>query len=244
MELLIFVTGVFFVAGTIKGTTGMGLPPIAMGLMVLVVAPTEAAAYMVLPAILSNIWQAFVGPRLGALLRRLWPLLLCSVAVTLLGKGWLAQGEAGLGMALLGGILILYSGLSLAAFRPSVAERHRGWLGPAVGAVQGVVTATTGVGSVPVALYMQAIGLKRDELVQALGISFTLSMVALAANLSMTRAFDASQAPAVGLATVGTLGGMYLGQVVRRRIPQEKFRVVFLVSLLLLGIYLIAKAFV
>ena len=65
---------------------------------------------------------------------------------------------------------------------PAGAERV---LGPLVGAVTGLVTAATGVFVIPAVPYLQALGLSRDVLVQAIGLSFTVSTVALAAGLML-----------------------------------------------------------
>lgn len=61
-EYTLIVGLAFLVAGFVKGVTGMGLPPIAIGLMAVVVAPVQAAALIVVPSMVSNVWQMLVGP--------------------------------------------------------------------------------------------------------------------------------------------------------------------------------------
>jgi uncharacterized protein len=92
--------------------------------------------------------------------------------------------------------------------------------------------------------YLQAIGLEKDDLVQALGLSFTVSTLALAVNLVMAGTFNLSLAgPSIGtLAMAGA--GMWLGQELRTRLSPATFRVWFFVALLLLGVYLVARAVV
>ena len=68
--LAVFVGLAFLFAGFIKGAVGIGLPTIVMGLLSIVIAPAQAAALMIVPAIGTNIWQMAAGPALGALLRR------------------------------------------------------------------------------------------------------------------------------------------------------------------------------
>jgi len=37
--------------------------------------PLEAAAILVLPSFLTNVWQMAVGPSLKSMVKRLWPML-------------------------------------------------------------------------------------------------------------------------------------------------------------------------
>ena len=95
---------------------------------------------------------------------------------------------------------------------------------------------------IPAVPYMQAIGLTKDEMVQALGLSFTVSTLALAVTLAGGQAFASDLAwpsvLAVGLAVVG----MRVGQAIRARLSPVAFRRWFFVGLLLLGLYLAARA--
>uniref|UniRef100_UPI00197E0F4A TSUP family transporter n=1 Tax=Burkholderia sp. Ac-20379 TaxID=2703900 RepID=UPI00197E0F4A len=69
------VVAVFAVAGLVKGMIGLGLPTVAMGLLTLAMPPAAAASLLVVPSLVTNVWQLARGPAFGALLRRLWPLL-------------------------------------------------------------------------------------------------------------------------------------------------------------------------
>src|SRR6478609_8084073 len=87
--LLAFTGAVFALAGFVKGVIGLGLPTIAMGLLSLQLAPAQAAALLVVPSFVSNVWQLVGHGGLGELLRRLWPMLAGVCAGTWLGAGWL-----------------------------------------------------------------------------------------------------------------------------------------------------------
>ncbi|MEA2541846.1 MAG: uncharacterized protein QOH35_3212, partial [Acidobacteriaceae bacterium] len=64
---------------------------------------------------------------------------------------------------------------------------------PIIGIVTGAVTGATGVFVIPATPYLQSLGLQKDELVQALGLSFTVSTVALAGGLLANGAFRLDQ---------------------------------------------------
>ena len=85
----------------------------------------------------------------------------------------------------LGIALLVYASYALIAPALTVSPRFEPWLSPLIGLVTGVVTGITGVFVMPAVPYLQALNLDKDELVQALGLSFTISTIALAGGLFM-----------------------------------------------------------
>jgi uncharacterized membrane protein YfcA len=239
---LIFVGVVFALAGFVKGVIGLGLPTISMGLLTVVMPPVQAAAILILPSLVTNVWQMVAGPALPVVMRRLWPMMLAVCLGTWAGLGLMTGATARFGTALLGVALILYAMTGLAEFR---LPAPKGWgpvLSPLVGAVTGLITAATGVFVIPAVPYLQAVGLEKEELVQALGLSFTVSTFALAINVGLEGGLQLSNAidtiAALALACVG----MWIGQAIRLRMSPTMFRKWFFVGLSLLGIYLIVQS--
>jgi uncharacterized membrane protein YfcA len=122
---------------------------------------------------------------------------------------------------------------------PPRAER---WLSPLIGAASGAATAATGVFVMPSVPYFQALEFDKDELVQALGLSFTVSTLALAASLYMNGALRVEAAGASLLALAPAFAGMQLGRLLRGRISQAAFRRCFFVALALLGAHLALRS--
>jgi hypothetical protein len=90
--------------------------------------------------------------------------------------------------------------------------------------------------------YFQAIGMEKDELVQALGVFFTVATLALAFNLTAAGVLDESTALPGVIALACSFTGMATGQAVRTRLEPDVFRRWFLISMILLGIYLAGAA--
>lgn len=235
IPLLIALLATFFAAGLVKGVTGMGLPTVAMGVLGALISPLAAASLLIVPSLVTNVWQLVAGPNFGPLLRRLWSMMLAVVAGTLVGSAWIASGDTSLTTSLLGIALVAYSACTLFA-RPLGVPRHaERWLSPLVGAITGVVTGGTGVFVIPAVPYLQALGLSKDDLVQALGLSFTVSTIALAVGLGTHGVFQITHLTLSALAVIPALCGMWAGQCVRKRISPVAFRRGFLICLLLLG---------
>ena len=239
LALSLLVIATFLLAGMIKGIIGLGLPTIAMGLLGLAMAPSQAAALLIIPATLTNVWQLAFGGHLKGLSKRLWPMLLMiflgtgigTLSIGMAGGHWVVRG--------LGAALLLYalSGLFLPTL--SVNPRHEGWLGPACGLITGVITSATGVFVIPAVPYLQALGLNRDQLVQALGLSFTVSTLALAAGLLWRGALGGGELSASLLALIPAILGMLLGQWLRERISAVLFKRVFFIGMGALGAHLL-----
>ncbi|MDR6669602.1 sulfite exporter TauE/SafE family protein [Rhizobium sp. 1399] len=229
------VTATFFAAGIVKGVTGMGLPTVAMGVLGVLTSPLTAASLLIAPSFVTNVWQLFAGPGFGPLLRRFWPRMTAIIAGTMLGSSWLAASDISLTTRGLGATLVLYAVYALFARRLRVPEAMEPWLSPVIGAATGLVTGSTGVFVIPAVPYLQALGRAKDDLVQALGLSFTVSTIALAASLGVRGAFDNGNLALSVLAILPALAGMWAGQVLRSRIAPATFRRWFLICLLLLG---------
>jgi uncharacterized membrane protein YfcA len=242
--MLIFVGAVFALAGFVKGVIGLGLPTISMGLLAVVMPPVEAAAILILPSFVTNVWQMMAGPALGALIQRLWPMMLAVCIGTWAGMGFMTGATARYGGALLGLALALYAFTGLTAMRVHIPGRFEPFLGPLIGAVTGLITAATGVFMVPAVPYLQAIGLEKEELIQALSLSFTVSTVALAVNLVVAGALSISMASTTFAALGLACAGMWVGQMVRLRMSAVVFRGWFFSGVLLLGLYLTTRSLV
>ncbi|KWR79463.1 sulfite exporter TauE/SafE family protein [Cupriavidus sp. IDO] len=231
-----FIGLTFLLAGFVKGVVGLGLPTVAVGLLGLVMPPAQAAALLVAPSMVTNVVQLFSGPRFGQLLRRLWPMLAAICAGTWLCAALVPARMMVHATAALGVALVLYAVVGLAAVKMTVPPAAERWLGPLAGFVTGAITAVTGVFVIPAVPYLQGLGLDKESMVQALGLSFTVSTIALAISLAMGGAL--LHMPVLGasvLALAPALGGMFIGQWLRHRISVERFRRLFFCGLLVLG---------
>jgi hypothetical protein len=242
VAILAFAGFAFVLAGFVKGVLGQGLPTVAVGLLALIMSPGEAAALIVIPALLTNIWQGWFGPSLWPLIRRLWPTLLASFVGTFVatwaGLGLLTPEAAALARKALGVALMIYGALGVSRIRLQVPPRAEAWLGPTMGAANGAVSTATGVFMFPVIPYIQSLGLERDDLVQAQGISFTVSTFALTFVVLGNGTLNATNAVASMVAMLVTFVGMFLGQYARKFVQPEMFRVLFFAAMLALGVSL------
>lgn len=239
---LFAIAATFLLAGAVKGVIGLGLPTVSLALLSVAFGLPQAMALLLVPSLVTNLWQAFAGPHTGTVARRIWPFLAVATATVWLGIGALRQVDLSLLTGLLGLLLVAYAGVSLGGVRLTVDSRREVWVGPLIGGANGVLTGMTGSFVVPGVMFLQAIGLPRDQLIQAMGMLFSVSTLALGLALGGTGFLNLELGLTSAAALLPALAGMVIGQRLRTRLSEAMFRKVFFVALLLLGLYIVAKA--
>jgi uncharacterized membrane protein YfcA len=228
----------FTIAGLAKGAIGMGMPPIAIGIMSFAVPLESAIAIMVVPTTVTNIWQAIYGGHFGPLMRRFSVMAFMAVA-SILAVGLLFHS---LGSprttGWVGVLLVLYSLLAMTRWRPRVPRRVEWWANPLIGLLSGAVAGSTGVAAVPFLPYMQSLDMDQHELVQALGIMFIFITGMLGVSLALHGAFHLTNVIGSIAAVAPTMLGVTLGQNARRRLSPQTFRRIFIFGMLAIGVHL------
>lgn len=232
------IGGAFLLAGFVKGVIGLGLPTVSIGLLGLLMSPAQAAAILVVPSLVTNVWQAAAGGGVIALTRRLWPMLTGICVGTFIGAALIPHDDSGRATIGLGLALVLYSALGLIKGHFSVPRHAESWLGLLMGTATGAITVATGIFVIPGTPYVQSLKFDRDKMVQALGLSFTVSTITLGIALAYAGQMRTSLAWPSLVALAMALAGMWLGQLVRGRVKAETFRLCFFIGLLLLGAHL------
>jgi uncharacterized membrane protein YfcA len=235
---MLVIAGAFIVAGIAKGAIGMGMPPIAIGLMSFALPLESAIAIMVMPTMVTNTWQAIYGGGRRPLMRR-FGTMATTAMIGILGVGLLFSNLGSPSTTgWVGVLLVLYSLLAMTPWRPKVPRGAERWANPLIGLASGAVAGTTGVAAVPFLPYMQSLNMDRHELVQALGIMYVFITGMLAVSLALHGAYHLTNI-AGGIAAVApTMLGVWLGQKARRRLSPETFRRIFIFGMLGVGVRL------
>lgn len=240
--ILCEIIATFTLAGAVKGVIGLGLPTVSLAILTVVLDLPTAMALLLVPSFVTNLWQASVGGNGGQVVKRVWPFLLLATVTVGLGASALTRVELHFLSALLGGLLIAYAGINLLGLRWSLSKRHESWMGPLLGVMNGVFTGMTGSFVVPGVMYLQAIGLPRDVLIQAMGMLFSLSTLALAVALQGHHLLSTEHGLLSLMALLPAMAGMLLGQRIRKKLSEQVFRRVFFISIFVLGCYIVAHA--
>lgn len=243
-ETLLLIGVAFLVGGVVKGVIGLGFPVVVLACLATTLGLKEAMALLIIPGIITNIWQALSGGAFQALVKRLWPLLVATVIGIWAGVYVLASVDPTKLIVVLGILLFSYSVFSLA--RPQIPPpgKNEIWLSPIMGAAGGFMCGLTGSYMVPGAIYVQALGLSRDMFIQAIGIVFVLLAIALGLSFWQHSLINLQSGALSVVAIAPMVVGMFFGQRIRYRLSETVFRKIFFSALLLVGIYMVVRAVV
>lgn len=229
----------FLLAGGVKGVVGLGLPTVSVALLSAAFGIEAALPLLVIPSIVTNLWQGAVGGHLAALLRRFGIALAIIPLTTWIGYHYVFSEAPQAMDRVLGVALLVYAGLGLRAVRIPAPARAEPALTPLVGVVNGLITGVTGTFVIPIVMYLEALGLDRDELVQMMGITFSVSTAALAAVLILHDAYRVDAGFVSAAAVAPAIAGMMLGARLRARLAPSAFRKWLLVGLGVIGLKLL-----
>ncbi|MEO7403318.1 MAG: sulfite exporter TauE/SafE family protein [Burkholderiales bacterium] len=240
--LLTVIAATFAAAGLVKGVSAIGLPAVAMALLSFVLPPLTAAALMVVPSFATNIAQCG-GPHFRVLVARLWPLWLGLLMGAVLSPFPDLSASGGIARLMLGLALVAYGLWGLLRVTPPAIGRNVKAIGAIAGLLSGTIAAGTGIFVMPLVPYLQTLRLDREALIQALALSFTVGAIALSIRLGRIGGLTASlDLAAYVVAVAGAFFGLWIGTLLRRRMPPMAFQRAVLVVLMLLGVLMIGKA--
>ena len=242
METFVLSGFIFLFAGVIKGMVGFGFPLVALVLLTLFIGLHDALPLTILPSVITNIWQAIDGEHFREIVKRMWFYFLVSVITVLLSSFLLVTVNVNWLTALLGLVLLGFALTRFLDYEPTIPAKYEPAASIILAPLNGFITGTTGVYLVPSLLYMRAIGFRRDTLIQAMGIFFTMSSIALAISLQRHELLSMENGLLSLVVLLPAFAGMYLGRHVRKNIDAEKFQLVFDTCLALLGAYLLCRS--
>jgi hypothetical protein len=242
MEILGIATAAFIIAGFVKGVVGFGFPIIALIILTLSIGLLDALAVVVIPTLVTNLWQAFSGKYLLTILGRMWRYFLVAAVFIWITSDYLNVIDINWLTMLLGTVLFFFALSRLFNFHFTVPPRYESVLAIPLGAVNGILTGLTGSFMVPSVLYMQAIGFRGNMLVQAMGIFFSISVFTLAISLGRNDLISAEQAQLSSLALIPSIIGLLIGRWTRQQIDEDRFQQIFLMSVLVLGGYVVVRS--
>ncbi|WP_417668099.1 sulfite exporter TauE/SafE family protein [Roseibium sp.] len=236
--LIPLIIGVFFLAGLVKGVIGLGLPTVALSLMTVATDLPTAMVLMLVPTFVTNLLQAVTGGHLVSVLRRIWLFLLFATGTVWLGTLVLRDADLSLMSALLGVVLILYALLGFTGFQMRTPPAREHPFSVAFGTANGVLTGLVGSYAVPGVMYLQSLGFSRDPFVQAMGLLFLGSTIALGVGLSGNGLMQAEVGLTSVLAVVPSIAGFFAGQAIRKKLSESLFRRFFYTGILGLGLFI------
>jgi len=151
-ELLLIALAAFLVAGIIKGTIGIGLPTITISLLAQVTDPRVAIALLLLPALVTNVWQVYRGGRLRQSVQSLWPFGITMLVLIYVSSLYAAVVDVDYLVAGIGCMVVLWTLSSLIKAPPRIPAKLDRPVQFAAGAIYGLIGGLTAIWSPPMVM--------------------------------------------------------------------------------------------
>ncbi len=241
VQTLIPIFLAFFVAALLKGITGLGFSTICLPILTTFLDLKVSIPLVIVPSLSSNTLVMVQAGRFREALGRFWLVYVSAIPGVVLGVSVLTSVPSSLSRAVLGGILCVYGLWALRSKAEVLPKRMERWLTGPVGFVTGVVNGVTGSQVMPILPFFLALQLHKDLFVQAINLSFTLSSLLMLMLLSRVGLLTYS---IVGIALAGIIPvalGITFGGKLRQALPEDRFRTIVLLFVLILGFSLIMR---
>jgi len=229
---------VFLVAGTVKGFLGIGLPAAAMGLLTLVLPPTEAIPLLWLPILATNFLQFAHAPNKRAIAKQYWLFAVAIIISIFVTAMFIAQYPTALLTVAIGIAMVVFSLNLLLGVKLNVGPGKL-WQG-VFGLISGTLGGISSIWSPTVAMYLVARGASKEHFIGATGFLFLAGSVPLGAGQVVAGILTVPVFLKSILGLLVVLVGFRVGELMRDRVSQDFFRKIVLIAFLLMGIRLIA----
>ena len=238
---MVLLTCVLVVAGFVKGTIGFGLPLVALSVLTQFLPKEWALAVMVLPVVFSNLFIGFDKHLFVPSLRRFWPTILAigaGMAAGVLGLSGLPQDAF---LLVVGLVVIVFALLEQFRLVLPVPAAHERAVGLGAGLLGGLLGGISTAFGPPLVMYFTALRLPKDQFVAAIGVVWSFASVFLIVAFSSAAILAGDRITWSVAACIPVGLGLWAGIRLRNRIPQEPFRRLVAVALLILGANLIRR---
>ncbi|MDP6391233.1 MAG: sulfite exporter TauE/SafE family protein [Alphaproteobacteria bacterium] len=232
----------FIAGGTVKGVLGIGIPLVAVPLLVEIMPPATTISLLVIPILAANAWQGLIeGGHLREATRRFWPAMVTLVVGSTVGAHFLATADPATALLVLGLIVVVFAASQLLKLdfpEPGRAERV---LTPLVGLVAGVLGGIATFFGPPIILYLVTLRLPKDEFVGTIALLYLIGTIPLFLVLAVRDVLGWSEIATSAVGTVVVFIGIVFGRWLRDRVSQDAFRTGLLLFLVVMGINLIRR---
>ena len=241
--LAVAAIAVALTAGFVKGATGFAMPMIMISGLGSFLPPDIALAALILPTLVSNLWQAFrQGLRAAmASARQHWRYLAMVVIFIALATQLVVLLPSGMLFLILGVPVVTFALLQLIGWRPAITERNRHTAEYGIGALAGILGGLSGVWGPPTVLYHLAMNTPKRDAVRVQGVVYGTGSVVLFLGHLNSGILNAATAPLSLALVIPASVGMINGFAVQDLLDQARFRHLTLVVLVVAGLNLIRR---
>jgi uncharacterized membrane protein YfcA len=233
-------------AGLVKGAVGFGIPMVLVSGLGSFLPPEIALAALILPTVVTNLWQALrEGIRAAAAsARKVWLFLTLVLVLMVFSAQLVRILSASVLLLILGLPVTLFALAQLLGWRLRVRPEHHRRAEVIIATVTGFIGGLSGIWGPPTVIYLTAIDTPKADNLRIQGVVYGLGAVVLVIAHLRSGIFNAETAPFSAALVVPALAGMAAGLKIGDRMDQERFRTATLVVLVVAGLNLVRKGLI
>lgn len=233
--------GAVLAGALVKGVTGIGLPMVAVPLMVQVMPVPAAISLLSVPVLSSNLFQLNDRGEVLHAGRRFWSLILVMVLGVVAGALLLISLDPHLLEIVMGALVIALALFYLAKPEMDISAKYERIASPLVGLAGGLLGGLSSFYGPPLVLYLVALRLSKDRFVLTISLFYFIGQIPLYAMLGASHLFGWTEFLASAALSVPAYFGVQLGQKLRNRLDPLVFTRIILAVQLISGTSLIWK---
>jgi uncharacterized membrane protein YfcA len=241
-QTLLGIALALVLGGLVKGTIGIGLPIASVAVLSQFLEVRLILALMSLPIVLTNVWQVVQAGRPQEAARRFWPVIVVLMMVIFVSGLIVVRLDQKLIYSLIGLAILGFAVMNLTRPAGRLTPAAERWAGPLAGALAGVLGGISTIWSPPILMFFIMLRLPKEAFGRALGLVLLSGCFPLILAYVQNGILTPRTAALSAAATVPALGGQLLGQWLRKRIDEQRFRKIVLIALLVSGLNLLRRA--
>lgn len=242
LQLLMIALVVYFAAGIIKGTLGIGFPTTAVSLMAQFTDARTAITIVIMPMLITNVWQVFRSRQFVSVIKQVWLLLILMLVFIAIFSQLASVVRVDILTAVLGGIVSAYALHSLYAHSVQLNPALDTHAQVAAGISAGIMGGMVSVWAPPILIYLTARRLPKEQFVATAGVILLLGSSVLLLSYVETGVLGYGLFLCSVLLVVPSLLGFSVGEIIRHRLSPHRFQRWLLWFFFIMGMNLIRRA--
>jgi len=242
LPALWILAATLLVAGLVKGTAGVGLPMMTLGILTFFTDPRTAFAVTLIPIFVANMLQLYrVGGVRDAIPRYL-PYILTMFVTIPVTLALTADAPERLLLGVLGAVILLYVVLAATRWAPSIPDGLDTPAQISFGTASGILGGLAAIWLPPMLIYLGARHVDKEEFVRATGLLLFAGSIPMLGGYVREGFLTGPLAiVSVGLLVPTTIG-LLVGERLRRRLSEEAFRSIVMGLFVVIALNMLRRA--
>lgn len=238
---LLFIGGALVLGGIVKGTLGVGLPMFVIPILAHRMPAVQAIAILIMPVLVSNLWQALQSGFSKDGLKRFLPLLVTFVITTLITVR-ITVSLPDQTMRVIVACVVLLAVITLSLpLTAAIKPKHETIWSAVVGFLSGIMGGVSTLSGPLIISYLMALRLPREVFVGTVSVIYLAGAVSIYGSMTLLGAIAMKDFWLSCWTLLPMSIGLVVGQRIRGKLSESVFKKVMLGFLSVVAISLLLK---